>query len=49
VFDIHYCAHRIGQVDLRTLAAAACGFVDIARAMPTTPQAQHQQQVKNAI
>jgi len=49
IFDIHYCAHRIGRLDLRTLSAAACGFVDIARAMPTIPQAQHQHQVKNAI
>jgi len=40
VFSIHFCAHQIGTVDLRS----ACGLVDIARAMPTTPQAQNQQQ-----
>lgn len=49
VFDIHYCVHRIGRLDLRTLGLAACGVVDIARAMPTTPQAQHQHQVENAL
>lgn len=49
VFDIHYCVHRIGRLDLRTPDVAACGFVDIARAMPTTPQAQHQHQVDNAL
>jgi hypothetical protein len=49
VFDVHYCTHRIGQLDLRTLSATACGFVDIARAMPTTPQAQHQHQPRNAV
>jgi transposase InsO family protein len=43
VFSIHFCAQRLGIVDLRT--ASACGFVDIARAMPTTPQAQKQQQL----
>jgi len=42
VFSIHFCTQRLGTIDLR--AAQACGFVDIARAMPTTPQAQKQQQ-----
>jgi hypothetical protein len=42
VFSIHFCIQRLGTIDLR--AAQACGFVDIARAMPTTPQAQKQQQ-----
>jgi transposase InsO family protein len=42
VFSLHFCTHRLGIIDLR--AAPACGFVDIARAMPTTPQAQKQQQ-----
>ncbi len=42
VFTIHFCTQRLGTVDLRT--APAYGFVDIARAMPTTPQAQKQQQ-----
>ena len=49
VFDIHYCVHRIGRLDLRTLGEPTGGFVDIARAMPTTPPAPHQQQVKNGI
>lgn len=40
VFSIHFCTHRIGTADLR----AARGLVDIARAMPTTPPAQQQQQ-----
>jgi len=49
VFDIHYCVQRIGRIDLRALDAPACGFVDIARAMPTTPQAPQQHQVRNAF
>jgi transposase InsO family protein len=49
VFDVHYCVHRIGRLDLRAPGVAACGFVDIARAMPTAPQAQHQHQVENAL
>jgi hypothetical protein len=36
-------------VDLRELDAPACGFVDIARALPTTPQAAQQHQVNDAI
>jgi transposase InsO family protein len=37
VFTVHFCAQRIGQIDLR---APACGFVDSAEeALPTTPQA----------
>jgi len=42
VFSIHFCTQRLGTLDLR--AAPAYGFVDIARAMPTTPQAQKPQQ-----
>ena len=42
VFSIHFCAQRLGTIDLRT--APAYGFVDIPRAMPTTPQTQKQQQ-----
>ncbi len=42
VFSVHFCTQRLGTIDLRT--APACGVVDIARAMPTTPQAQKQQQ-----
>lgn len=44
VFGIHFFTHQIGTIDLRT-ANTACGFVDIATAMPTTPQAQQQKQV----
>jgi transposase InsO family protein len=36
VFTIHFCRHQISSVDLRTVDARACGFVDIARAMPTS-------------
>lgn len=46
IFDVHYCKHRIGQLNLKDLAASARGFVDIERAMPTTPQAQYRQ-IKN--
>jgi transposase InsO family protein len=49
VFDIHYCVQRIGRLDLRALDAPACGFVDIARAMPTTPQAPQQHQLSNGL
>lgn len=44
VFDVHYCAHRIAQINLRAPNDAACGFVDNADALPTTPQAQQPQQ-----
>jgi hypothetical protein len=54
VFSIHFCAHKIATLDIRAAATAACGLVDIAStvctdgeavaAMPTTPQAQPQQQ-----
>jgi hypothetical protein len=39
VFDLRFCAHPIGQIDLRTGRLTACGFVD-GEASPTTPQAQ---------
>jgi len=45
VFSVHFCAHRIGTLDLRNAVPQACGFVDNASALPTTPQAQQQQQV----
>jgi transposase InsO family protein len=45
IFSVHYCTQQIGQIDLR--AGIACGLVDIARAIPTTPQAQQHQEVKN--
>jgi len=48
LFDVHYCTQRIGQLDLKIAGAKTCGFVDIARAMPTTPQALQQQDVRNA-
>jgi transposase InsO family protein len=48
-FDVHYCQHRVATLDLRTDAQPACGFVDIGRAMPTTPQAHHQNHAKNAL
>jgi transposase InsO family protein len=44
VFSIHFCTHQIGTVDLRLVAREACGFVDIARAMPTNSTGQNQQQ-----
>lgn len=44
VFSIHFCTHHIGNIDLRAIAPSACGLVDIATAMPTTPQAQQQPQ-----
>ena len=46
IFDVHYCTLRIGQIDLKADGATACGFMDIARAMPTTPQAQQHQKVQ---
>ncbi|MGH8134205.1 MAG: IS481 family transposase [Steroidobacteraceae bacterium] len=42
VFSAHYCTQPIGKIDLRT-QISACGVVDIASAMPTTPQAQPRQ------
>jgi len=54
VFSAHFCTQRIGTIDLRIQPPAACGFVDIAiatdavgeaaHAMPTTPQAQQQEE-----
>jgi transposase InsO family protein len=45
VFSIHFFTEQIGTIDLRATADTACGFVDIARTMPTIPQAQQQKQV----
>jgi hypothetical protein len=42
-FSVHFCTHQIGVIDLRN-TRSACGHVDIARAMPTNPQAPQQQQ-----
>jgi transposase InsO family protein len=56
VFSIYFCTHQIGVIDLRSVAAPACGLVDIATvgpnggdgdAMSTTPQAKQQQTVDN--
>lgn len=45
VFTVHFCTQRIAVLDLRDPPGAACGFVDNAGALPTTPQAQqHPQQ-----
>jgi transposase InsO family protein len=43
VFSAHYCAHRIAAIDLRDARPSACGVVDNASALPTTPQAPPQQ------
>lgn len=43
VYSIHFCAQQIATI-VATNAAPACGFVDIAIAMPTSPQAQQEQQ-----
>jgi hypothetical protein len=49
IFSIHFCAHRIGTLDLRSPTPQTCGLVDNARALPTSPQAQQpQQQVDKA-
>lgn len=48
LFDVHYCTQRIGQLDLKSIGAKTCGFVDIASAMPTTPQVPQQQSSRNA-
>ncbi len=40
VFSAHYCTHRIAAIDLRDASSPACGVVDNASALPTTPQAQ---------
>jgi transposase InsO family protein len=43
VFTVHFCTQRIAEIDLAAPSPTACGFVDIAEPMPTTPQAQHPQ------
>lgn len=42
VYSLHFATHRIGSLDLRA-SAPTCGYVDNARALPTSPQAQQQQ------
>ncbi len=49
VFSIHFFTPPIGTIDLRAAANSACGFVDIATAMPTTPQAQQQKQIDKQV
>ena len=44
VFAVHYCAHRIGDIDLNKAKDEACGLVDNAARCPQGPQAQQQQQ-----
>jgi transposase InsO family protein len=43
VFTVHFCQQKIALLDLRQ-PTMACGVVDIAGAMPTTPQAPQQKQ-----
>jgi transposase InsO family protein len=40
VFSVHFCVHQIAAVDLKAIAPSARGFVDIARAMPTSSTGQ---------
>jgi transposase InsO family protein len=47
VFSVHFCTKQIGTLDWSASTPSACGLVDIATAMPTTPQAQQQQQIGN--
>jgi transposase InsO family protein len=42
VFSAHYCTHRITVIDVRGVPPSACGVVDNARALSTTPQAPPQ-------
>jgi transposase InsO family protein len=44
VLNVHFCAHQIGMLDLRRVLPSPCGLVDNASALPTSPQAQQQQQ-----
>lgn len=48
VFTVHYCAQRIGEIDLRHAAGEACGLVDDAARRQQGPQAQQQQQPASA-
>ncbi len=49
VFSIHFFTQQIGTIDLRPAANSACGFMDIATAMPTTPQAQQQKRIDKQL
>jgi transposase InsO family protein len=44
VFAVHYCAHRIGAIDLHEADSEAWGLVDNAARCPQGPQSQQQQQ-----
>ena len=44
VFAVHYCSHRIGDIDLKKADDEACGLADNAARCPQGPQAQQQQQ-----
>jgi transposase InsO family protein len=44
VLSVHYCAHRIGTLNLHEAETAACGLVDNAARCPQSPQAQQQKQ-----
>jgi transposase InsO family protein len=47
LFSIHFGSHQIGVIDLHALPQNACGFVDNARALPTSSTGQKQQQNAN--
>jgi transposase InsO family protein len=48
LFSVHFCTQRLATIDLREAAhAAACGFLVIADAIPTTPPAPQQPQPPN--
>jgi len=49
VLSIHFCAHRVGTLDLRHALRPAGGLVDNARALPTSPPVQQQQQVDKSV
>jgi transposase InsO family protein len=49
VFNVHFCAHRVGILDLRRTSSKTCGLVDNARALPTSPQEQQQHQLDKSI
>lgn len=43
IMGVFFCTHRIGNIDLRN--ASARGLVDVARATPTTPQANNSKNI----
>jgi hypothetical protein len=49
VFSVHNCTHHIATIDLRGSPTSACGVVDNASALPTTPQAHCNSRLKNTI